>query len=125
MDDVLSPKRAAKVKAKCGKSPVQSDTDDPGEEQDSATHYREGDREEESSDELLKELLQASKPVLSPGCRRSSRMSSKEIPNYDVRYVVSPLLTVISGRHSTIDNVDLGSIPLLIRLCVQLLPGLR
>ena len=123
MDDFLSPKRAAKVKAKCGKLPVQSDTDDLGEDQNSDPHDIEEDTEEESSEN--QELSQASDHAPTAGCRRSSRKLSKDVPNYDLRYVLSPLLTVLSGRHSTIDNVELGSIPPLIRLCVQLLPELR
>ena len=123
MDDILSPKRAAKVKAKCGKPPDQSDTDGSGEEQDSDTHGMEEDMEEDSSED--QELSQASDRAPSPGCRRSSRKLSKDVPNYDVRYVLVPLLIVISGRHSIVDNMEVGFIPPLIRLCVQLPPGLR
>ena len=123
MDDILSPKRAAKVKATCGQLPDQSDTDGPGEEQDSDTHDTEEDKEEEISED--QELSQASDHAPSPRCRRSSRKLSKDLPNYDLRYVPFPLLTVASGRHSIVDNMELGSILPLTRLCVQLLRGLR
>lgn len=123
MDDILTPKRAAKVRATCGLPPDQSDTDGPGEEQGSDTHSTEEDKDRESSEE--QELSQASDHAPSPGCRRSSRKSSKDLPNYDVRCVLFPLLTVASGRHSIVDNMELGSIPPLIRLCVQLLHGLH
>lgn len=123
MDDILSPKRAAKVKAKCGKPPDQSDTGDSGEEQDSDTHDTEGDTEEESSED--QELSQASDHPPSPGCQRSSRKLSKDVPNYDVRYVSFPLLIVVFGNHSIIDNMEIDIIRPLIRLYVQLLPGLR
>ncbi len=120
MDEFLSPKRAAKVKATCGKSPEQSDTDDSGEEQESETQ----DTEEESSDD--EEVSQASDHAPSPGCRRSSRKFSKgKVPNYDMRYVLFFLLIVVSGRHSIVDNMELDFILPLIRLYVQLLPGLR
>ena len=83
MDDILSPKRAAKVKAMCGKTPDQSDTDESGEEQESDTQ----DTKEESSED--QELSQASDHAPSPGCRRSSRkLSNGSIPNYDRRYVL-------------------------------------
>ncbi|KAK0512239.1 hypothetical protein JMJ35_005367 [Cladonia borealis] len=80
MDDILSPKRAAKVKAKCGKPPDQSDSED----QDSDTHDTEEDTEEESTED--QELSQVSDHAPSPGCRRSSRKLSKDVPNYDVRF---------------------------------------
>ena len=89
MDDFLSPKRAAKVKAKCGKSSIQSHTDDSGEEQESDKHAAEEDKEEESSED--QELSQASDHAPSPGCRRSSRKLSKDVPNYDMRYVLPSL----------------------------------
>ena len=124
MDDILSPKRAAKVKAKCGKPPDQSNTDDSGEDQGSDTHdTEEGMEEEESSED--QELSQASDHAPSPGCRRSSRILSKDVPNYDVRYALFPLLAAVSECHNIVENMGLGSIPPLIRLCVQLLPGLR
>ena len=123
MDDILRPKRAAKVKATCGQLPDQSDTDGPGEEQDSDTYDTEVDKEDGSSED--QELSEASDHAPSPGCRRSSRKLSKDLPNYDVRYVLFPLLTVTSGRHSIVDNMELGSILPLTRLCVQLLHGLH
>ena len=83
MDDILSPKRAAKVKAMCGKTPDQSDTDDSGEEQESDMD----ETEEESSEE--QEPSQASDHAPSPGCRRSSRkLSNRNVPNYDTKYVL-------------------------------------
>ena len=128
MDDILSPKRAAKVKATCGKPPDQSDTDDSGEEQESDTHDTEEDTEEDTKDESSEdqELSQPSDHAPNPGYRRSSRKLSKEnVPNYDVRYVTFPLLIVVSGHHSIADNMELDSIRPLIRLYVQLLPALR
>ena len=123
MDDILNPKRAAKVKATYGQPPDQSDTDGPSEEQDSDTHDTGEDTEEDNSED--QESPQASDHVPIPGCRRSSRNFSNDLPNYDVRYVLLPLPTVASGRHSIVDNIELGSIPPLIRLCVQLLHGLH
>ena len=124
MDDILSPKRAAKVKATCGKPPDLSDTDDSDEEQESDTHDTEEDAEEESSED--EELSPASDRAPSPGCRRSSRkLVNKKVPNYDRRYVTLPLLIVVSGHHSIVDNMELDFIPPLTRLYVQLLPGLR
>ena len=124
MDDILSPKRAAKVKAKWINPLDQSDTNDSGEEQESSTHDTKEDMEEESSED--QELSQACDHAPSPGCRRSSRkLSKKAVPNYDVRYVTFPLLIVVSGHHSIIDNMELDFIRPLIRLYVQLLPGLR
>ena len=85
MDDILSPKRAAKVRAACGKSPEQLDIDESGEDQESETHSTE---EESSEDE---ELSQASDHAPSPGYRRSSRKSLKGNGlNYDMRYVLFP-----------------------------------
>ena len=100
MDDVLSPKRAAKVRAMCGKPPDRSDTDDSGEEQESDTHDTEEDTEDDAEEESSEdqELSQASHHAPSPGCRRSSRkLSKKNVPNYDVRYVV--LLLLIVSQH--------------------------
>ncbi len=136
MDDILSPKRAAKVKATCGKPPDQSDTDDSGEEQESDTDDTEEDAEEDTEEDTEEDMKeessenqensQASDHAPSPGCRRSSRkLSNKSVPNYDVRYVTFPLLIVVCGHHSIVDNIVIGFIRLLIRLCVQLLPGLR
>ena len=83
MDDILSPKRAARVKAACGMPFEQLDFDDEGEEQESDTQ----DTEEESSED--QELSQASDHAPSPGCRRSSRkLSNRNVPNYDRRYVL-------------------------------------
>ena len=123
MDDVISPKRAAKVKATFGQPPDQSDTNNSGEDQASDPHDTEKDTEVESSED--QELSLASDHAPSPVCRRSSRKLSKDFPNYDVKYVLLPLLTIVFGRHSVVDNVASGSILPLIRLCVQLLPGLH
>lgn len=101
MDDVLSPKRAAKVKAKCGMPLGLSDTDDEGEEQESGTD----DTEEESSED--QELSRATDHAPSPECRRSSRkLSNGSIPNYDTKYVpfrcqsqflvIAALLTILN-----------------------------
>ena len=135
MDDVLSPKKAAKVKAMYRNPLDSSDTNDSGEEQMSDTD----DTKEESSDDQEssahdteeergqdQELSPASDPAPSPGCRRSSRkLSNRNIPNYDRRYVTLPLLSVGSGHHSIVDEMGLDFIRPLIRLYVQLLPGLR
>ena len=86
MDDILRPKRAAKVKAMCGKTPDQSDTYDEGEEQESDPDGTDGTEEESSDDE---EPSQASDHALRPGWRRSSRkLSNGSIPNYDTKYVL-------------------------------------
>ena len=123
MDDILSPKRAAKVKAACGMSFDQSDTDESGEEQESDTHDTD-DTEKESSED--QEHSQASDHAPSHGCRRSSRkLSNGSIPNYDSKYVIFPLLVKAFGHHSFVDDMELDFIPPLTRLCVQLLPGLR
>ena len=85
MDDILSPKRAAKVKATYRNPLDSSDTEDSGEEQESDTD----DTEENGSED--QELSQASDHAPSPGDRRSSRkLSSRNIPNYDVRYILLP-----------------------------------
>ena len=132
MDDILSPKRAAKVKATCGKPPDQSDTDDSGDEQKSDTDDTEEDAEEDTEEDMKEESSenqensQASDHAPSPRCRRSSRkLSNKSVPNYDVRYVTFPLQIVVCDHRSIVDNIVIGFIQPLIRLYVQLLPGLR
>lgn len=123
MDDTLSPKRAAKVKATYRNPLDSSDTEGSGEEQESDTDETD-DTEEESSDDH--ELSQASDHAPSPGCRRSPRkLSNSNIPNYDRRYITRPLPVVGTGHHSIVDEMGLDFIRPLIRLCVQLLPGLR
>ena len=124
MDDILTPKRAAKVKAHYRNQLDSSDTDDEVDEQESDTD----DTEEESSKEESsedQELSQSPDHAPSPGCRRSSRrLSNRNIPNYDRRYVLhwQAWFPVI---HSIVDNMESDFIRPLMRLCVQLLPGLR
>ena len=102
MDDTLTPKRAAKVKATYRNPLDSSDTEDSGEEQESDMDETD-DAEEESSDD--QELSQASDHAPSPGCRRSSRtLSNRNIPNYDRRYVTLTLLVVASGHHGIVDE---------------------
>ena len=125
MDDVLTPKRAAKVKATYRNPLDSSDTEDSSEEQEWDTH----DTEEESSEEKSsedQELSQASDHAPSPGCRRSSRkLSNRNIPNYDRRYVLFYCQSWFPVIHSVVDNMESDFIRPLMRLCVQLLPGLR
>ena len=138
MDDVLRPKQAAKVKATYRNPLDSSDTEDLAEELESDTDEAD-DMEEDSSEDQQpnthdteeersqgQELSPASNVAPSPGCRRSPRkLSNGNIPNYDRRYVPLSLLVVGSGHHSIVDEMRLDFIRPLIRLCVQLLPGLR